>query len=213
VIHFIGTSFAATHLKQAAIKRGLEVTDDYDKATLLFVSEDTPTDENGVRDLDRIRDLVPRDERPVILTSQVPVGFTRSLMKINIYHQAETLRIKDAVQRAMYPEQIIVGMGHWVPYLPEEYQTYLAVFGCPVHYMMWEEAEFAKIAINMTLISQVENTNRLAAYAEKRSLNWHNIKSVLETDSRIGRNSYLTPGRWQDSPHLLRDYVTFNEDS
>lgn len=210
MIHFIGTSFAANHLRDAARKRGLPITQEIDKATLIFVSEDTPTNEKGERDLSRIRELLLfADGRPIVLTSQVPVGFTRSLRNENIYHQAETLRIKDAAERAYRPEQIIVGHCGLPRPVPIEYMNYLNAFACPIQWMTWEEAEFSKIAINMTLISQVENTNKLNAYASKYGLRWDKIQQVLETDGRIGRKSYLTPGRWQDSKHLMRDWVTF----
>ena len=210
MIHFIGTSFAARHLKEAAIKRGIQVTELLEDASLVFVSEDTPTDANGVRDLDFIRALLLfANGRPIVLTSQVPVGFTRSLKNENIYHQAETLRIIDAADRALNPEQIIVGHCGKAQPVPTEYMNYLNAFRCPVHWMNWEEAEFSKIAINMTLISQVKNTNKLHAYAESKGLRWEKIQEVLETDQRIGKKSYLTPGVWQDSPHLLRDWVSF----
>jgi UDPglucose 6-dehydrogenase len=210
VIHFIGTSFAAQHLKKAAWLRGIELTDNIDEATLIFVSEDTPTNDRGERDLDRIRELLLfANGRPIVLTSQVPVGFTRSLNNENIYHQAETLRIIDAEDRALNPEQLIVGHSMEARAVPGEYMSYLMAFKCPIHWMSWEEAEFSKIAINMTLISQVKNTNRLNEYAEARGIRWEKIQQVLECDKRIGKYAYLTPGRWQDSPHLLRDWVTF----
>jgi UDP-glucose 6-dehydrogenase len=210
MIHFIGTSFAARHLKAAAIARGIPVTDLFEDASLIFVSEDTPTNEKGERDLDLIRQLLLfANGRPIVLTSQVPVGFTRSLGNDNIYHQAETLRIKDAEERALNPEQIIVGHCGKPHAVPTEYMNYLNAFQCPIHWMNWEEAEFSKIAINMTLISQVENTNKLNAYAQRHGLRWEKIQDVLMSDERIGRESYLTPGRWQDSKHLMRDWVTF----
>ena len=77
--------------------------------------------------------------------------------------------------------------------------------------MSWEDAEFAKIAINMFLASQVDTTNRLAAAAAKVSADWGKIAVVLAHDQRIGPHAYLTPGRWQDSLHLLRDAVTLEE--
>jgi UDP-glucose 6-dehydrogenase len=210
MIHFIGTSFAARHLKDAAIARGIQTTELLEDASLIFVSEDTPTNEKGERDLDLIRQLLLfANGRPIVLTSQVPVGFTRSLGNDNIYHQAETLRIKDAEERALNPEQIIVGHCGKPHAVPTEYMNYLNAFRCPVHWMSWEEAEFSKIAINLTLISQVENTNKLNAYAQKHGLRWDKIQDVLMSDERIGRESYLTPGRWQDSKHLMRDWVTF----
>jgi UDP-glucose 6-dehydrogenase len=210
MIHFIGTSFAARHLKDAAIARGIQTTELLEDASLIFVSEDTPTNEKGERDLDLIRQLLLfANGRPIVLTSQVPVGFTRSLGNDNIYHQAETLRIKDAERRALYPEQIIVGHCGKALAVPPEYANYLNAFNCLVWWMSYEEAEFSKIAINMTLISQVENTNKLNAYAQKHGLRWDKIQDVLMTDKRIGKESYLTPGRWQDSKHLMRDWVTF----
>lgn len=214
MIHFLGSSFAANHLREAARKKGISLTDDIEAASLVFVSEDTPTDEKGNRHLDIIRKLVAHAYRrsrgkDLVLTSQVPVGFTRSLEIANIWHQAETLRVKDAEDRALNPEQIIVGHSGKAKPVPVEYTVYLNTFGCPIQWMNWEEAEFSKIAINLTLASQVQNTNKLYQYATTHQLNWGKIKDVLQRDKRIGPHSYLDPGNWQDSPHLLRDWVSF----
>lgn len=211
-IAFLGTSHAAQHLSLAAKEKGFAFSFPQD-ADLVFVSEDTPTDADGRRDLGVIRQLV-REARqcgaPVVLTSQVPPGFTRSL-GFDLWHQMETLRIMDAAERARNPEMLIVGAKDPAKSLPEAYRRYLEAFHCPILLMMWEEAEFAKIAINATLASQVENTNRLSAAAAKAGANWSVIAEVLRHDSRIGQKSYLTPGRWQDSRHLFRDDVTLRE--
>lgn len=211
MIHFIGTSHAAIHLAEGARKRGVIVTDQANLADVIFISEDTPTDENGNRDVAPIRELVhsvTRFNKQIVLTSQVPPGFTRSLGLTNIYHQAETLRIKDAELRAENPDYIAVGGPQGVS---RHYADYLLAFHCPVLRMTWEEAEFSKIAVNMTLAAQVENTNRLAAAAAKVGAKWESIALALEKDSRIGRYSYLTPGSWRNSRHLLRDAVTLAE--
>jgi UDPglucose 6-dehydrogenase len=209
---FLGTSHAAQHLSQAAKEKGFELVAQ-DEADLVFVSEDTPTDSSGNRDLGVIRSLVKRATKtsaPIVLTSAVPPGFTRSL-GFELWHQSETLRIKDAVERARKPEMLIVGEkepGKGFANLPAPYVRYLLSFKCPVLRMTWEEAEFAKIAINMTLASQVENTNRLAKAASKVGARWDVIAEVLKNDSRIGPKSYLQPGDWRESPHLLRDWRT-----
>ena len=143
---------------------------------------------------------------PIVLTSQVPPGFTRS---IGIqWHQAETLRIKDAFERAFYPEMFIVGGDGEIP---AAYREYLEAFNCPILRMSLEEAEFSKIAINTFLAAQVDTTNRLAKAAEKVGAKWERIAEVLRHDGRIGRHAYLEPGRWEDSPHLLRDAATLRE--
>lgn len=212
MIYFIGTSHAAITLKEAARRRLLKLTDDIRNASLIFISEDTPTDEDGNRDLEVIEKLIPDTKLPIVITSQVTPGFTRKIyekLSTNfIYHQAETLRIEDALQRALYPEMFIVGKHNKYSILVNEYRDYLEAFDCPILEMTYEEAEFCKIAINMTLISQVQNTNMLWAIAEKININWGTIANALRHDSRIGKYSYLTPGNWQKSKHLLRDYRT-----
>jgi len=208
MIYFIGTSHAAIHLRDAAVKRGNIIAPFIDEASVIFVSEDTKTDKHGNRDVSEIRDLVDAAlmyKTPVVITSQVPPGFTRSFNEPSLVHQAETLRIKDAEARAEWPEQIIVGCKER-PGLP--YMAYLKSFGCMMNFMSWEDAEFSKIAINMFLASQVDTTNMLSEAAAKVGANWENVATALKYDKRIGPKAYLTPGRWQDSLHLLRDHVT-----
>jgi UDPglucose 6-dehydrogenase len=210
-IYFAGIGLAARTLSWAAEKRGFTLTNRPQDAQLAFIAEDTPTNFEGVRDLAGIRQLAEyvwtQVSCPVVLSSQVPPGFTRSL-NMPIYHQAETLRVKDAKVRALNPEQHIVGCADPGVSLPKSYLNYLTRFPCPVFKMSYESAEFAKIAINMTLAAQVENTNRLADAANICGANWQQITRVLQHDRRIGPHAYLVPGRWRDSPHLLRDHVT-----
>jgi len=208
MICFLGTSHAATHLREAARKKGFPILMSPEKATLIFISEDTPTSEEGVRDERPIRTLVAEAAQynvQMVLTSQVTPGFTRSIGIANIFHQAETLRIKDAEYRAMHPEYIAVGGDAKIGNL---YAEYLAAFHCPILRMTWEEAEFSKIAVNMALAAQVDYANSMSRYAEKYGAKWDVIAEVLRHDRRIGLHAYLTPGRWQDSKHLLRDYQT-----
>ena len=211
MIYFFGTSHAATHLRNAAALRGVPIAATPELADVLFVSEDTPTDATGKRDLVPIIDLMNQAldyGKQVVLTSQVPPGFTRSFGKDNIFHQAETLRILDAEKRAFAPEQIIVG---GVERAKDAYLDYLHAFRCPIIWTTWENAEFSKIAINMFLAAQVDCTNRLAAAAGKVGAHWGTVKWALQNDKRIGPHAYLEPGRWQDSTHLLRDAVTLAE--
>ena len=208
MIHFLGTSFAPQHLKAAAIKRGIPVTDAIDQADLIFVSEDAPVASDGRRDISAVRTLVEIAKAtgmPIVLTSQVAPGFTRSLDIERIWHQAETLRIKDAEVRAMTPDYIAVG---GAANIPRVYADYLLAFHCPVLRMSWEEAEMSKIAVNMMLAAQVDYTNMMSAACAKVGADWKDVSKALHHDKRIGREAYLTPGRWQDSAHLLRDWYT-----
>ena len=211
MICFLGSSHAAHHLALGAVKRGNQITLNCQQADVIFISEDTPTDANGKRDLSPILELVDvavKLRKPIVLTSQVPPGFTRSLCLPSIHHQAETLRIKDAEERAFNPDYIAVGGEE--EFHPT-YLKYLYSFGCPVLRMSFEEAEMSKIAVNMMLAAQVDATNNLAEAANKVGADWTNVAHALALDKRIGPHAYITPGRWQDSMHLLRDHVTLGE--
>lgn len=211
MIHFLGSSFAPLHLKAAAIKRGVPVTEEIVQADIIFVSEDAPVAPDGSRGLSKIRDLVDiarATRSPIVLTSQVPPGFTRSLDIERIWHQAETLRIKDATLRAMNPDYIAVGGESNVPRV---YADYLLAFGCPVLRMSWESAEMSKVAVNMMLAAQVDYTNMMSAACAKVGADWAQVSKALHLDKRIGPEAYLTPGRWQDSLHLLRDWHTLQQ--
>ncbi len=218
-ICFLGSSHAATHLAAAAAGKGFGLVGLKDDPALVFVSEDMPTDSNGARDVRPIHGLAFQaltntKHIPVVLTSQVEPGFTRSLGPSSLsrlFHQSETLRIKDAVERANNPEMFIVGCEFPNKPLPKEYETYLHAFNCPVLTMSYESAEFAKMAINAFLISQVETTNMLSRLADRCGAKWSDVQRALWNDSRIGPNAYLEPGRWQDSKHLMRDYVSLCE--
>ena len=213
MICFLGNTLSPNTMREAAKQKGLPVTDIPIEADLVFYSQDTPTDEKGNRDVELIRkaiSLLVNLKGILVLTSQVPPGFTRSLNR-PIYYQAETLRIKDAMERALNPEMHIVGCLDTGWPLPKTYFEYLEVFNCPIFKMSCEEAEYAKIAINMCLITQVEMSNVLYEKANKIGADWEIIKAVLQQDRRIGPYAYLEPGKWGDSEHLLRDYVTFTE--
>ena len=198
----------------AARIQGQTLTDDLTAADCIFVSEDTTTGDEGRRDTTRIRELVHdaalrrKDKAPIVLTSQVEPGFTRSLGLKDIYHMAETLRIKDALERAISPEQFIVGMADPSQPIHAALAVYIASFDAAVTIMTFEEAEFAKIAINMFLAAQVNTTNTLSTAAAIVGARWQKIAAVLKLDRRIGPHAYLEPGRWQDSKHLLRDHYT-----
>lgn len=211
---FLGGTHAAQTMAEAARRRGHEVTD-ADHAKIVFIAKDTPTGEDGSRDLSEIRKMVTHAYETyhwaaIVLCSQVPPGFTRSLDLCGLVNLAETIRIEDAIQRMMHPEMFVIGTMQGDSYRVE-IRRYLESFDCPIFQGSWEDAEFAKIAINMTLASQVESATRLAKAASHYKADWGFIQRVLRHDSRIGKFAYLTPGDWRKSSHLLRDAKTLED--
>ena len=210
-LHIAGDTHAPEIFRRAARHVGVTLCG-ITEAQLVIVAQDTPTDADGTRDVEHIsyltRGALAATTAPVVLTSQVEPGFTRRFDDVRLYHQAETLRIKDAYERALHPEQHIIGCMFPAAPLPLALVGWLAHFPAPVHQMTYEEAEFSKIAINVTLAVQVENASQLAGKAATYGCDWGRIKTVLQHDRRIGPHAYLEPGDWRESPHLLRDWKT-----
>jgi len=214
MIHIIGDSFAPEIFRQAARHVGIPLCG-VEEAQLVFICQDVETDADGTRHMERARYLVSKalmdSAALVVVTSQVEPGFTRKFNTPRLYCQAETLRIKDAFERAIFPEQHIIGCMNPDEPLPIPYWRWIERFPAPMHKMTYEEAEFAKIAINVTLAHQVTLANALSAKASSYGCEWGRIANILRHDKRIGPHAYLTPGDWRESPHLLRDYKTFYE--
>ena len=208
-ICFLGNTHLTFCMSVAAARRGFVPVPEEEEqsAELIFVAIDMPTDENGKR-LGFLREITTRN-RPVISLVQTEPGNHRKSLIKPLFHQPETLRILDATDRAYAPDCIVVGCADKTQDLPAAYQTYLDAFACPIVKTDYESAEFTKIAINMYLASQVDTTNRLAEAAKRCGADWEAVKLAVGYDRRIG--TYTTPGRWQDSIHLLRDYVTLKE--
>ena len=205
----LGTTHAPETFRSACRLKRIDLTDDPTEASLLWLAQDVPTHDNGARDQSGVNEYVTWavqiNDCPIILSSQVIPGTCRAFGIPRLYHMAETLRIKDAIERALRPEQFVIGCMDPSEQLPEVIKELLSVFGCPVLTMSYEAAEFSKIAINATLAAQVDNTNRLAEVAEKLCVDWNTVVKVLKNDRRIGRWSYLEPGYWADSSHIMRD--------
>lgn len=213
MLYIVGDSFAPQQFKYAAINKGIPMAKSLKEAQLVIIAQDTEVEPKyGHRILQPVKDLIAetreKTDGVLMFSSQVPPGFTRAL-RMDIYHMAETLRIKDARERALNPEQIIIGCEDPTETLPQVLLNYAQAFKCPIRQVTWEEAEFSKIAINMRLARMVESTNELSEAAKRiPGVKWSHIAEILGCDKRIGVHSYLEPGDWRKSRHLLRDAQT-----
>ena len=168
---------------------------------VVFLTLDVPVDVDGHSDLTGVRKLfeqIVRHVAPdttVVLLSQIPPGFTRSLVSSpgiynvssdRLFCQVETLIFGRAVERALHPERFIIGCGSAETKLPDAYAKFLDSFDCPILPMRYESSELAKIAINMFLVSSVTTTNTLAEVCEAVGAEWAEVVPALRLDARIG---------------------------
>jgi UDPglucose 6-dehydrogenase len=199
-----------TRLTFSADKRDLA------RADLVYVAPDVPTDDKGQSDLDGLRGLLAHivpaiDARAVVvILSQVPPGFTRSLgvVPFPLYYQVETLIFGQAMQRALKPERFIVGALSPSEPLAPPLSAFLGSFDCPILTMRYESAELAKISINMCLVASIGVANTLAELSEQVGADWNEIVPALKLDRRIGPYSYLAPGLGLAGGNLERDLAT-----
>lgn len=183
---------------------------------VVYVSPDVPTDDLGQSDLSGVRALIGMvdaalsPETVLVILSQVPPGFTRSLSRPSDrrFYQVETLIFGRAIERALHPERFIVGCADPKTALPKPLASFLGAFGCPILPMRYESAELAKVSINMFLVASISTTNALAELCETIGADWSEIVPALKLDKRIGQYAYLAPGLGIAGGNLERDLTT-----
>ena len=185
----------------------------------VYISQDVSTKKSGESDLITTKKLIDKTIKNLnknsnlIILCQVPPGFCRSINwpKDQLYYQVETLIFGQALERALYPERLIIGSNLKRTVIKKPYLNLLKSFKCPLVQMNYESAELAKISINMYLISTVTTTNILSEVCEKIGGDWKDISESLKLDKRIGKYAYLNPGLGISGGNLERDLYTLNK--
>lgn len=186
-----------------------------DGAELVWVAFDTPVDENDVADVDSvrrrlesIRDFVPRGAL-VLVSSQVPVGFTRALSRdwsgrgLRFAYSPENLRLGKALDAFRGPERVIVGLGNSSD--REALAPLFAPFTSRIEWMTIESAEMTKHALNAFLATSVTFINELARLCEAVGADAKEVERGLKSEGRIGPKAYLAPGAAFAGGTLARD--------
>jgi UDPglucose 6-dehydrogenase len=189
---------------------------DLNKADVIYIAPDVPTDHQGHSDISGIQQLIKlvathlNSAATLVVLSQVPPGFTREIQfpQERLFYQVETLVFGQAMDRALNPERYIVGCHDPKKALPTHYLNLLGAFQCPILPMRYESAELAKISINCCLVASVSVANTLSELCEKISADWSEILPALKLDKRIGQYSYLAPGLGIAGGNLERDLTT-----
>lgn len=208
IIGFAGDGHLATVSAEAARLKGFTVSTKIAECDIVYVAPDRPGDMSPQDAVDLVLPHL-REDAVLVIHCQVMPGFTSTVKWPRVYYQVETLKVNDeALDRAMNPERIIIGMNRFI--MDARLKEYLASFNCQLLTMSYESAELAKIAINIYLVAQLEATNLLAKVADKIGADWDDIIPALQTDKRIGYHAYLKPGNGI-GPHLQRDVDTIKE--
>lgn len=207
MIGFAGGTHLASTMQTATYIKGLATTtnfENFNACDLLFIAQDVDCDEDIGR-CEKLCHQVLGAVKPaccIVLVSQVPIGFTARTFgeRRHVYYQVDTLRMKDALSRAVYPEQFIIGAAANES-LPASYLKYLMAFDVPIVRTTWEGAELCKSAINYMLAAQIACVKVLSSLVSAEE--WAQVAKGLHGDKRIGPFAYLEPG--VIGGHLPRD--------
>jgi len=184
-------------------------------ADILWVTLDTPVNEQDEADVEYVRtrleeiaDCVQRGTL-VLISSQLPVGFTRELEKawahrgVSVAYSPENLRLGKAIEVFRTPERVILGIRS-----DADKPRLEAIFGpfCKrLEWMSIESAEMTKHAINAFLATSVTFINEIARLCEKLGADAREVERGLKSEGRIGPRAYLSPGVAFSGGTLARD--------
>src|SRR6266478_6184799 len=206
-------------LKSGALIFTQDIAGAVSSADLIWVSFDTPVDDDDVADvghvLDRVRLTFPylKDGAVVLVSSQVPVGSTALLehdfeavakgRKVSFAYSPENLRLGDAIRVFTEPERIVIGIRS--DDARKVIEPVLKPF-CDI--LLWtrvESAEMVKHALNSYLATCVTFTNEIATICEIVSADMSEVEVALRLDPRVGKKAYVRAGSAFGGGTLARD--------
>lgn len=196
-----------------------EAKDAIRDADIVWVTFDTPVDENDVADVDYVTDHVEgifpylKYDAVVLLSSQLPVGTARSLAQEYADHgnpapvsfavSPENLRLGKAIEVFTNPDRVVVGLQDEAARAP------IAEMFTPItdriEWMSAESAEMTKHALNAFLATSVAFANEVATLCEQVGADAKEVERGLKTERRIGPGAYLGPGGAFSGGTLARD--------
>jgi UDPglucose 6-dehydrogenase len=189
------------------------------KADVLWLTYDTPVDENDVSDVDlvlgNLRKALPYLPAGalVLISAQLPVGTCANLEKeFPQFHFAcspENLRLGKAIDAFEKAERAVAGIRNDAKkaLLEELFKP----FAAQTIFMRTESAEMVKHALNSFLALSITFINEIARLCEHTGADAKEVSTGLKSEARIGPKAYLGPGGPFAGGTLARDVVTLSK--
>jgi UDPglucose 6-dehydrogenase len=184
-------------------------------ADVLWVTFDTPVNDQDEADVRfvraRLEDIASalKPGTLVLISSQVPVGFTRALQHdwsnkgLHFAYSPENLRLGKAIEVFRNPERVILGVEE--DCARQRLAELFAPFCSCLEWMSIESAEMTKHALNAFLATSVTFINELARLCEEVGADAKEVERGLKSEGRIGPKAYLSPGAAFAGGTLARD--------
>ena len=188
-------------------------------AEVLWVTYDTPVDENDQADVEFVFEEVLRllsflsIDTIVLVSSQLPVGSIRRFedisaekypeKNIRFAYSPENLRLGKSLDVFLHPDRVIIGVRR-----QEDREILNRLLGSITDNILWmgvESAEMTKHAINAFLGMSITFINEIASICENIGADAHEVETGLKSETRIGPDAYLSPGAAFAGGTLARD--------
>ena len=191
-----------------------DIKEAVDHGLTIFISVNTPQDEDGSADLQYVKQVagdigrIIEKYRIVIVKSTVPVG-TCEMVKdtiaeelirrgvdipFDIASNPEFLKEGVAVDDCMKPERVVVGVEHGrVEEILRELYAPFTRTGAPFLVMDVRSSEMTKYTANSMLATRISFMNQIAMICEKLGADVMMVMRGIGSDSRIGPK-FLFPG-------------------
>ena len=194
-------------------------------ADLVWVTFDTPVDDEDMADVDYVNSRVEglfrylRDGTIVLISSQVPVGNTAKLesrfvavangRNVHFAYSPENLRLGTAIKVFTDPGRIVVGVRN--AETRARLEPLLSLFCDRLIWVSIEAAEMVKHAVNAYLATCVTFINEIASVCEMVGADASEVERALRSEPRIGEKAYIRPGAAFAGGTLARDVVFLGE--
>ena len=179
----------------------------------LWITLDTPVDDEDRADPDVVRRALDAAAAAspagalVVVSSQVPVGFTRAAARawpaLRFACVPENLRLGRALDAFRRPERVVAGTVD--ASARADVARLFAPFTSAIEWMGVESAEMTKHALNAFLATSVAFANEVARVCERVGADAREVERGLRTDPRVGPKAYLSPGAAFAGGTLARD--------
>ena len=188
-------------------------------AEVLWVTYDTPVDENDQADVEFVFEEVLKllsflsIDTTVLVSSQLPVGSIRRFedisaekypeKNIRFAYSPENLRLGKSLDVFLHPDRVIIGVRR-----QEDREILNRLLGPITENILWmgvESAEMTKHAINAFLGMSITFINEIASICENIGADAHEVETGLKSETRIGPAAYLSPGAAFAGGTLARD--------
>jgi UDPglucose 6-dehydrogenase len=188
-------------------------------ADAVWVTLDTPVDDQDAADVDFVEREIAKvfpylsDGTIVLVSSQVPVGFTTRLetrfnsafpkRRVGFAYSPENLQLGRAIESFCKPQRIVIGTRS--EEVQRQLEPLLRPFCERLEWMSIESAEMTKHALNAFLATSVAYANEIAVICEQVGADAKQVERGLKSDARIGSRAYLGPGGPFAGGTLARD--------